>query len=84
MTWFLVLWISWVCPGGWLGAKTIPAEHQRFVCTAKPDWTVESNREHALKKVRQAGCQARFFECHGLRCREKEVSCETKLSVEGT
>jgi hypothetical protein len=72
MTWLRVAAIVWGCPGGWLGARAIPAALQPLVCA--PAAMVEdydpAQRRRAEDRVRQLGGGARLEECRlGRGCR---------------
>lgn len=81
MTWFAVLWISWACPGGWLGSKAIPAPVRPFVCAASPAFAVLDREERAVALVRAEGPGARLWRCRGFRCVETSLTWRTVLEV---
>jgi hypothetical protein len=65
MTSLRVVAIVWACPGGWLGARAIPAAAQPLLCA--PLALVEdydpAQRRQAEDRVRHLGAGARLEEC---------------------
>lgn len=83
MTWFLILWVAYACPGGFLVSGAIPAGAKPLACQARPEWALETRPERALKRAKEAGCGARVFSCRNLKCEERRVECPVGFSVEG-
>lgn len=82
MTWYLVAWVAWSCPGGWLGSLAVPAAARPLVCRAEPRYLVTANREHARRQVRAEGPSAALSRCRALRCTPQPVTWTTVAQFE--
>jgi hypothetical protein len=65
MTSLRVVAIVWACPGGWLGARTIPAAVQPLLCapTALVEDYDPAQRRQAEDRARELGAGARLEAC---------------------
>jgi hypothetical protein len=74
MTWFLIIWVSWSCPGG-LFAPAWPPASRPIVCAPRPELQILSTEDAAQRAVRAAGRAGapRLYSCRWLRCREQRV-----------
>ena len=84
MTWVLVTWLAYSCPGGPLG-HLLPNALKPFACTQTVEVKVIGNKKRAYHAVEKAGCAARprIFWCKGLKCYEKKVECPVGLYIQG-
>jgi len=84
MTWFLVSWIAYSCPGGLFG-KLVPEAVRPIVCELAVETEIHSDKQRAYRAVAKAGCAARptISWCKGLKCHAKKVTCPTELHIEG-
>ncbi len=82
-SYFLLAWVSWTCPGGWLGGGLVPRAARPLICQAKPEVSYFSGREAAVRKVHDLGpdVEARLLWCRGLRCWERSVKWSPVLEV---
>lgn len=84
MTWWLVVWVTYSCPGGLFGGL-VPTSARPLVCAQITETAVVSSRRKAHRAVKKAGCSAApsLYWCKGLKCYEKEIECPTVLRIEG-
>lgn len=70
MTWLLVAWISWVCPGGGWLAPAWPAKLRPLVCApqARQELYDPARAAAARRRVQDLGPDAALYSCRGLRC----------------
>ena len=82
--WYLCLFVSLQCPGGLL-AGLIPASLRPLVCTKTVEHRIYTTKRDAHQQVHKVGCGAspRLFFYDGFRKWEKDITCSTKLSIEG-
>lgn len=82
MTWYLVAWVSWTCPGGMLSGIW-PAAARPLICAPHAEDMLCSRRADAERKVRELGPGAgvRLFAFRGLRGREIDLTWSTKLEI---
>lgn len=82
---YLVLWISWACPGGpltnWIGPVG-----KRLLCEPEPRVMQYPDREQAEDTVRKLGCDSHTAMCEirkngRLWC--EEVKCEHVVKIGG-
>lgn len=78
MTWYLVAWISWTCPGGFLSGLW-PAAVRPMLCQPKPESRVVSGPREARGLVAPG---ARLYQCGGLKCRELSVVWSSVVKIE--
>ena len=71
MTWFLVVWVAWVCPGGSWFAPAWPAKLRPVVCspTARYELYDPARAAKARQRVAALGPDAALYTCRGLACR---------------
>lgn len=81
MTWYLILSMSWTCPGGLLSGLW-PAQAKPLICQPKPERFIETRPDLALRRVQESE-KSRIWKCVGLRCGELEVVRKIAISVEG-
>ena len=83
MTWILVVWLGYSCPGGWFSGL-VPLSVRPLVCA--PAVELErfdpAQRERAHARVREQGQGARLFRCDVRRCREIPVRWRTETLFE--
>lgn len=81
MTWYLLTWLAWTCPGGPLGGL-VPAPARPLVCRAEPRLELydPARLERAKARTRELGCSAQLRRCRGLVCSSNMVSCETVMT----
>lgn len=82
LTWFLVIYFSYTCPGGFLSGLW-PAAVKPIVCKATPDYYMISSLELARKKIREKGPGARLLGCRGLRCVDHDFEWKNVVKFEG-
>ena len=79
MTFFLVSWVAYTCPGGWFGGL-VPAQARPLVC--QPSAKVESfdRLERARKRVVELGKESapKMTEVRGLRLIDLPVTWVTE------
>jgi len=78
MTWFLVLSLSWTCPGGWFSGLVPPAARP-LICKPKIERTSYDRLQAARDRVRAIGpdSAAILTQVHGLRLQDQPVTWET-------
>lgn len=83
MTYWLILHLTYACPGGWLGGA-IPAAVRPYVCSQRPAHEFAGHRAEAVRRVRELGpgARTRLYWCRGLRCWERAVRWVPTLEVE--
>lgn len=83
MTYWLIVYIGFACPGGWF-SSLIPAAARPVACKAKPEQEFYSSRKLADKRVLDIGPSSatRLFECKAFRCREKDVDWTPTVEIE--
>lgn len=83
MTWILVAWLGYSCPGGWLSGL-VPLPVRPLVCAP----AIELERfdpaqgERARARVLEQGQTARIFRCDPRRCREIPVRWRAEATFE--
>jgi hypothetical protein len=81
MTWYLVLWVGFNCPGGWLGDKFLPETARAFICQRPAMHAIETDPKEMMKRVREAGPGVRVFLYKGLRRSEMKVTWGQTVEV---
>lgn len=81
MSWFLVLWVGYSCPGGMLSGL-VPVTARPYVCAREPRSEILTRRSDAERKVRDVGPGARLLSCRGLRCSEVRVTWSQVAEIE--
>ncbi len=80
MTWILVAWISWTCPGGPISGL-VPAAARPLVCRPAPRHELydPARRPRAQARVRELGAGAELRVCRGLRCSDNLADWTTDV-----
>ena len=82
MTWYLVAWVAWNCPGGWLGNAAIPAAARPLACQPAPRTAFAANRREAVRLLLDhPGATLEW--CERLRCRPRSAEWQSHLVVDG-
>lgn len=82
MTWLLVSWIGWTCPGGLL-AGFWPSSAKPLVCQPKAETAIYTQGAQAYRKVREIGPGARLQGYQGLKGRDIPIRWTTTAEIEG-
>lgn len=85
MKYWVVTWVEYELPGGFLGKKFIPEHLKPILGQSKPCYETFSKRDIAIKKIRKLDSLAypRLFWCEGLRKWERDVTYKTTIEIEG-
>lgn len=81
MTWYLVIYIGFTCPGGWLGGLLIPKGIGLLACQKTPTHTILTDKKEVMRLVREQGPGIRVFWCKNLKCSEKKVEWSQVVEV---
>lgn len=73
MHYFLVVYLSWTCPGGWFSGW-VPTSLQPLVCEAGPEVETYDRLDRAMKRITDLGEDAELMECYGLRCKNRPIA----------
>lgn len=78
MSWYLVTWIAWACPGDILSKVTggLPPKVRPLICEERVESEAFSRRDIAERKVDELGAEARprLWAYVGLRRKELPVT----------
>lgn len=77
MTFYLVAFIAYTCPGGWLSGL-VPAAARPFVCRQEIRVEAMDRLDRARSKVVEQGQGTTLVECRGLRCTTMPVTWTTE------
>ena len=81
MTWYLIIALSYSCPGGLLSGLW-PAQAKPFICQSNPTQYIETKADQALKRVRESE-KPRIWKCKNLKCSELDIETTVSINVEG-
>ena len=83
MSYWLVLYLTWACPGGWLGQKAIAEPLRPFVCAPTPSFALLDRQGAAEAMIRRLGPIAapQLHACRGFRCKQVSVEWRTTLEL---
>ena len=81
MTFYLVLWLGYSCPGGILSGF-IPAAAKPLVCRSEAKYEMydPARIEKAKSRIRELGPAAMFFSCRGFKCENVAVAWTTSCA----
>jgi len=77
MIFYLVAYIAWVCPGGWLSGF-VPDAIRPIACQGTGQVEQFDRLEKAKDRVRELGRGSRLISCRGFRCKEVPVTWVTE------
>ena len=85
LKYWVVTWVEYELPGGFLGNKFIPGHLRPVLGAAKACYETFSNGRNAFRKIRKLDSLSypRLFFCEGLRRMEKDVKRKTIIEIEG-
>ena len=78
---FLVLWVDWACPGGWL-AGLVPQAVRPVLCAPRPRVEAFEHRARAEGRIRDLGPSAApvLVLQQGLRLTERPIVWKTDVN----
>ena len=82
MSYYLVAWIAFSCPGGLLSGL-IPGAARPLVCSREARVELIPRKADAERKVRELGpgAASRLWWCRGLKCSDVKVSWESVVKI---
>ncbi len=85
LKYWVVTWVEYKLPGGFLGKKFIPGHLRPVLGAAKACYEAFSRRDIAINKIRKLDILAypRLFWCQGLRRWEKDITYKTTVEIKG-
>lgn len=85
MKWFLVIWVEFKMPGGWLAGQFVPEHLRPVLGQAIPKYAIFTHKQCAVKRIQSLPPMSgpRLFWFDGLKAWEKDVTYETTVTVEG-
>lgn len=88
MTFWLVMWISFSCPGGaltrWLGADP-PEWAKPLICRVAPQYEIYSRKRDAYRQAESLACgpsNPALYWCKNLKCWGRKIHCRTVIEIE--
>lgn len=84
MTFYLLTYLAFSCPG-WFGGKLIPGPLRPMVCQQEARREFFTSKAQAYRETEELACtpaNPKLELCKGFRCKEKKISCTTKIAIE--
>lgn len=84
MTWYMVAWLSWACPGGWFSGL-VPAPARPILCKPCIEHKVFDRASDAYVKIESLGpgTGATLTEYRGLRRKDRSITWAAYVTIEG-
>ena len=85
LKYWVVTWVEYELPGGFLGNKFIPGHLRPILGAARPCYETFSRKVNAIRKIYKLDSLSypRFYWCEGLKRYEKDIEYKTTIEIEG-
>lgn len=83
MTWFMVTWLAWSCPGGWFSGL-VPAPARPLLCQPRTEHQVYTRPQEAYSQIERLGpgSASTMTEYHGLRRKDHRIIWASYVQIE--